>query len=320
VKKEFLIHNYILQIYCSEMRIKMKNLLFIYNPYSGKGMIKENLSDIVDCFVKHGYQVEVYPTQQRLDAKEKVIHFAYQYDMIVCSGGDGTLNEVISGLMELPERPVLGYIPAGSTNDFAQGIRLPKSMIEAASVAVNGMQISVDIGGFGKKKFVYIAAFGAFTDVSYMTPQEMKNILGHPAYIIEAVTKLTSLRTYHMSVSYENGNVEGEFLYGMVTNSISVGGFKGITGKNVVIDDGMFEVMLIKQPKSPLDLQLILGALLGMDIKTDSVISFKASKIIFDADEKVPWVLDGEYGGSPKRVKVVNYNKAIKIMSGISKK
>lgn len=278
------------------------------------------MSDIVDCFVKHGYQVEVYPTQQRLDAKEKVIHFAYQYDMIVCSGGDGTLNEVISGLMELPERPVLGYIPAGSTNDFAQGIRLPKSMIEAASVAVNGMQISVDIGGFGKKKFVYIAAFGAFTDVSYMTPQEMKNILGHPAYIIEAVTKLTSLRTYHMSVSYENGNVEGEFLYGMVTNSISVGGFKGITGKNVVIDDGMFEVMLIKQPKSPLDLQLILGALLGMDIKTDSVISFKASKIIFDADEKVPWVLDGEYGGSPKRVKVVNYNKAIKIMSGISKK
>ena len=298
----------------------MKNLLFIYNPYSGKGMIKENLSDIVDCFVKHGYQVEVYPTQQRLDAKEKVIHFAYQYDMIVCSGGDGTLNEVISGLMELPERPVLGYIPAGSTNDFAQGIRLPKSMIEAASVAVNGMQISVDIGGFGKKKFVYIAAFGAFTDVSYMTPQEMKNVLGHPAYIIEAVTKLTSLRTYHMSVSYENGNVEGDFLYGMVTNSVSVGGFKGITGKNVVIDDGMFEVMLIKQPKSPLDLQLILGALLGMDIKTDSVISFKASKIIFDADDNVPWVLDGEYGGSPKRVKVVNHNKAIKIMSGISKK
>ena len=123
-----------------------------------------------------------------------------------------------------------------------------------------------------------------------------------------------------MNVSYENGNVEGDFLYGMVTNSVSVGGFKGITGKNVVIDDGMFEVMLIKQPKSPLDLQLILGALLGMDIKTDSVISFKASRIIFDADEKVPWVLDGEYGGSPKRVKVVNYNKAIKIMSGISKK
>lgn len=302
------------------MGIKMRNLLFIYNPFSGKGMVKENLSDIIDCFVKNGYQVGVYPTQGRLDAKEQVIHRAYQYDMIVCSGGDGTLNEVISGLMELPERPVLGYIPAGSTNDFAQSIKLPKSMVDAAAIAVNGMQISVDIGGFGKKKFIYIAAFGAFTDVSYMTPQEMKNLLGHPAYIIEAVTKLTSLRTYHMKISYDDNVLEGEFLYGMVTNSVSVGGFKGITGKNVVIDDGVFEVTLIKQPKNPFDLQVILGALIGMDVKTDSIISFKASKIIFEADEKVPWVLDGEYGGSPKRVKVTNYKRAIKIMSGIAKK
>ena len=283
-------------------------------------MVKENLSDIIDCFVKNGYQVGVYPTQGRLDAKEQVIHRAYQYDMIVCSGGDGTLNEVISGLMELPERPVLGYIPAGSTNDFAQSIKLPKSMVDAAAIAVNGMQISVDIGGFGKKKFIYIAAFGAFTDVSYMTPQEMKNLLGHPAYIIEAVTKLTSLRTYHMKISYDDNVLEGEFLYGMVTNSVSVGGFKGITGKNVVIDDGVFEVTLIKQPKNPFDLQVILGVLIGMDVKTDSIISFKASKIIFEADEKIPWVLDGEYGGSPKRVKVTNYKRAIKIMSGIAKK
>ncbi|MBQ3583482.1 MAG: YegS/Rv2252/BmrU family lipid kinase [Lachnospiraceae bacterium] len=298
----------------------MRNLLLIYNPYSGKGMVKENLSDIIDCFVKNGYQVGVYPTQGRLDAKEQVIHMAYQYDMIVCSGGDGTLNEVIGGLMELPEKPILGYIPAGSTNDFAQGLRLPKDMLEAAAIAVNGMPISVDIGGFGKKTFIYIAAFGAFTDVSYMTPQEMKNILGHSAYILEAVKKLTSLRTYHMKVTYDENVLEGDFLYGMVTNSVSVGGFKGITGKNVVIDDGIFEVILIKQPKSAFDLQVILSALIGMDVKTDSIITFKASKIVFVADEKVPWVLDGEYGGSPKRVKVTNYKKAIKIMSGIAKK
>lgn len=298
----------------------MKNLLFIYNPYSGKGMIKEKLSDIIDYFVKNKYQVGVHPTQGRLDAKEQIIHTAYQYDHIVCSGGDGTLNEVISGIMELPEKPTLGYIPAGSTNDFAKSIRVPSVMAEAANVAINGMPILVDIGGFGKKKFIYIAAFGAFTDVSYMTPQEMKNIMGHPAYILEAVKSLTSLRTYHMKVRYDNNEIEGEFLYGMITNSVSVGGFKGITGKNVVLDDGLFEVTLIRQPKSPLDLQVVLGALIGMDVKTESIVSFKASKIIFDADEKVPWVLDGEYGGSPKRVKVENYNKAIRIMSGISKK
>lgn len=304
----------------SEMEIDVKNLLFIYNPYSGKGMIKDNLSDIIDCFVKNGYQVGVYPTQGRLDAKEQVIHRAYQYDMIVCSGGDGTLNEVVSGIMELPERPALGYIPAGSTNDFSQSIRLPKTMVEAAAIAVNGMPVQVDIGGFGKKKFIYIAAFGAFTDVSYMTPQEMKNILGHSAYIIEAVKNLTSLRTYHMKVTYDNNVIEDDFLYGMVTNSVSVGGFKGITGKNIVLDDGMFEVTLIKQPKNAVDLNVILGAMIGLDVKTNSIISFKASDIVFDADGKVPWVLDGEYGGSPKHIKITNYKKAIKIMSGIAKK
>ncbi len=283
-------------------------------------MIKECLSDIVDVFVKAGYQVGIYPTQSKLDAKEQVIYCSSQYDMIICSGGDGTLNEVISGMMELKERPVLGYIPAGSTNDFATGIRLPKDMREAAGVAVNGIPISVDIGMFNRRSFVYIAAFGAFTDVSYMTSQEMKNIIGHPAYILEAVTKLTSLRTYHMKVRYEGGEYEGDFLYGMVSNSVSVGGFKGITGKNVVLDDGLFEVTLVKQPKSPLDLQVILGCLLGLDMKSDSIISFRASKIFFIADEKVPWVLDGEYGGSPKKVKIENLNKAIRIMSGISKK
>ena len=298
----------------------MKDLLFIYNPFSGKGMIKEYLSDIIDLFVKAGFQVSIYPTQGKLDAKEHMIHCSSQYDMIICSGGDGTLNEVISGIMELKERPVLGYIPAGSTNDFATSIRLPKDMKEAAGVAVKGMPVAVDIGRFNRRNFVYIAAFGAFTDVSYMTPQEMKNAIGHPAYIIEAVMKLTSLRTYHMKVKYENGELEGDFLYGMVSNSSSVGGFKGITGKNVVLDDGMFEVTLVKQPKNPLDLQIVLGCLLGLDMRSESIISFKSSKIIFMADEKVPWVLDGEYGGSPKNVKIENLNKAIRIMSGISKK
>lgn len=298
----------------------MRNLLFVYNPHSGKGMIKEKLSDIISCFVRNGYQVGVHPTQGRLDAKEQVIHTAYNYDMIVCSGGDGTLNEVISGLMELPQKPVLGYIPSGSTNDFSQGMRIPKDMLDAAAVAINGIPVSVDIGGFGKKKFIYIAAFGAFTDVSYMTPQEMKNILGHQAYFVEAVTKLTNIRAYHMRIKHDTGILEGDFLYGMVTNSVSVGGFKGITGKNVVLDDGLFEVVLIRKPKNAIDLNMALGAMIGIDVKSDAIVTFKTSKLIIDADEKVPWVLDGEYGGSPKHIKIINYKKAIRIMSGIAKK
>lgn len=298
----------------------MQDLLFIYNPHSGKGMVKEYLSDIIDQFVKAGYQVGVYPTQGKQDATEQVLHCSSHYNMVVCSGGDGTLNEVVSGIMELKCKPVIGYIPAGSTNDFANSIRLPKDMKEAAKIAVSGIPISVDIGLFNKKYFTYIAGFGAFTEVSYMTPQEMKNILGHQAYLLKAARQLTSLRAYHMKVTYDMGELESDFIYGMVTNSISVGGMKRLTGKNVVLDDGLFEVTLVRQPKNPMDIQMIMSSLIGFDVKTDAVYSFKTSKIEFQSDEKVQWVLDGEYGGAPKKVKIENLNKAIRIMSGISKK
>lgn len=298
----------------------MKRLLFIYNPHSGKGVIKEHLSDITDKFVKAGYRVELYPSQRKLDAKEKVVRWAEDFDMVVCSGGDGTLNEVISGMMELEEKPRLGYIPSGSTNDFAASIMLPKNMQDAADVVLKGLPLDVDIGGFNKKKFVYIAAFGAFTDVSYMTPQEMKNTLGHPAYIIEAVKKLTSLRSYNIKAKIDDKIIEGSYMFGMVTNSVSVGGFKGITGKGVILDDGLFEVTLIKEPKNPIELQLILGALIGMDVKCNSIEFFKTSRIEIETDEKIPWVLDGEYGGAPKRIIIKNYQHAIRIMTGIGKR
>ena len=297
----------------------MKNLLFIYNPHSGKGLIKDNLAEIINIFIKGGYEVTVYPTQRRNDAKEKVKYSGYNYDMIVCSGGDGTLNEVISGLMDLPVKPVLGYIPAGSTNDFAQSIKLSKEMDESARAAMNGLPILVDIGSFNKKYFVYIAAFGLFTDISYATPQEMKNALGHQAYLIEAATKIPNLKTYNMKAEYDGGKIEGEFIYGMISNSISVGGIKGITGKNIVLDDGLFEVRLVKKPKNPLDFSAVFGNLLGVDIKIDSVVSFKTSKLKIESDEKVSWVLDGEFGGALKKVKIVNHKQAVKIMSGISK-
>ncbi len=298
----------------------MKKMLFIYNPFSGKGLIKENLSDILNVFCKAGYRVEVHPTQAKLDAKEYVEKYGFMYDRIVCSGGDGTLSEVITGMMELDEKPVLGYIPAGSTNDFSVGMKIPKKMLEAADVTVRGLPVSIDIGGFNKKKFIYIAAFGIFTDVSYMTPQEMKNIMGHSAYILEAVTKLASIKPYHMKITYDGKTIEDDFIYGMVTNAVSVGGFKGITGRSIVLDDGLFEVTLIRKIRNPLELQGVIAGMLGMDISSDAVISFKTSRLTFESDTKVPWVIDGEYGGAPKKLVIRNYNKAIEITSGIAKK
>lgn len=298
----------------------MKKMLFIYNPYSGKGLIKENLSDILSVFCSAGYQLEVRPTQRKFDAKEYVERYGFMYDRIVCSGGDGTLSEVITGMMTMDERPVLGYIPAGSTNDFSIGMKIPKKMVEAAEVAVRGLPVSIDIGGFNKKNFIYIAAFGVFTDVSYMTPQEMKNIMGHSAYILEAVTKLTGIKSYRMKVICDGKIYEDDFIYGMITNAVSVGGFRGITGKSVVLDDGLFEVTLIRKIRNPLEINAVLGCLLGMDVNSDAVISLKTSKIAFESEDKVPWVIDGEYGGAPRKLAIRNYNKAIDIMSGISKK
>jgi YegS/Rv2252/BmrU family lipid kinase len=297
----------------------MKKLLFVYNPHSGKGQIASYLSDIIDVFVKNEYEVTVYPTQSRGYAKKLVSDVGSNYDMIVCSGGDSTLNETISGMMTLSEKPTLGYIPAGSTNDFAQSIKLSKDMVESANMAMEGMPIAVDIGSFNKKNFVYVAAFGTFTNVSYATPQDMKNVLGHSAYVVEAVKELASIQSYHLRVKHNNGIEEGEYIYGMISNSISVGGLKGITGKNIVLDDGLFEMTLVKKPKNPLDLNLIIGNLLGIDVKSDCVTTVKASKIRIESTEKIPWVLDGEFGGDLKKVNIDNNKRAIKIMSGITK-
>ena len=224
-----------------------KKLLFIFNPHSGKTTIKGYVADIIDIFVKEGFDVEVYPTQRRGDATEKVVERGSEFDNIVCSGGDGTLNEVINGLMKLDKKPILGYIPTGSTNDFAQGLSIPSNMTKAAKLAVSGEDYSIDIGNFNDFHFVYIAAFGAFTEVSSSTPQDLKNIFGHQAYLIEELKQLTNLRTYNVKFDLDGDVIEGDFLYAMITNATSAGGFKGITGKDISLNDGKFEVTLIKK-------------------------------------------------------------------------
>ena len=298
----------------------MKKMLFVFNPRSGKGQIKSHLLNIVDIFVKAGYQVDIYPTQKQLDAKEQVISKAGDYDIVACSGGDGTLNEVICGVMEANAEIPIGYIPSGSTNDYAASIKLPKQMEKAASIIVHGRPFSTDIGRFNGRTFVYIAAFGAFTDVSYGTPQNMKNLLGHQAYLIEGLKKLSSIRPYELKVEYDSNVINDKFIYGMVSNAKSVGGFKGITGSNVILDDGFFEVTLIKILRNPIDFQSALSYLLGLSKKSERVITFKASYINFESVEEIPWVLDGEFGGDHHKVEIQNCTKAVNIMVAKSEK
>lgn len=290
-----------------------KKMFFIFNPRAGKAQIKNHLMEIVDTFIKGGYEVTIYATQSQGDAVRAVRDRNPGYDIIVCSGGDGTLDEVVTGMIESGESLPLGYVPAGSTNDFANSLELPKNMVKAAETAVGGKNFACDIGAFNKDYFVYIAAFGLFTDVSYGTGQEMKNVLGHMAYILEGMKRLPSFRSYYMRFAYDDTVIEGDFIYGMITNSMSVGGFKGITGKGVELNDGEFEVTLIKRPMNPMELNEIIGALLNRDLNTGSLFYFKTSRLQVESEEPVAWTMDGEYGGEHKEIVIENRKQALKI-------
>lgn len=290
-----------------------KQMLFVYNPRSGKARIRSNLLDIIDIFVKAGYEVTAYPTQAPGDAVKAVQERRAGYDIVVCSGGDGTLDEVVTGMMKSKERLPIGYVPAGSTNDFANSLGIPKSMLQAADAVVNGKNFACDVGRFNNDIFIYVAAFGIFTDVSYGTPQDTKNVLGHAAYLIEGVKRLPSVRAYPLKITCNGEVIEGEFLYGMVTNSHSVGGFRGITGQNVALDDGVFEVTLIRKPTNPLDLNNIIMALVDKRVKSDYIYTFTTESVKVESEEPVAWTLDGEYGGDHLKVQIENWNQALTI-------
>lgn len=291
-----------------------KKLLFIFNPWSGKAQVKQKLFDIVDRFVKAGYQVTVHPTQEKLDAKNVAKKSAKKFDIIVVSGGDGTVNEVVDGLMECDKRPLLGYIPTGTVNDFASSLKLSKNIMKAVDDILQGKPFACDIGSFNEEFFTYVAAFGAFTDVAYQTPQQSKNMLGRMAYILEGMKRLGNLQPFSMRVEHDGQVVEDSFLFGMVSNSISVGGIKGLSGKGVKMDDGLFEICLIKMPKNPIELQMIINALLAKE-PNEYVYSFRSGEIHFYSEAEVPWTLDGEYGGSKKEVVIRNHMRAVSILT-----
>ncbi len=289
-----------------------KKLVFIFNPKAGKGKIKASLMDIVDIFNKGGYEVIIRATQAPRDAYEQTKKYADKVDLIACSGGDGTLDEVVTGIIETGSKTPVGYIPAGSTNDFANSLFMPKNMLDAAQMIMSEELYHCDIGKFNGQTFAYVAAFGLFTDVSYETSQDLKNILGHLAYVLEGAKRLLDIKSYHMKVTTESGVIEDNFIYGMITNSRSVGGFKNLT-KNVDMNDGLFEVTLIVQPRNPIEMQEIILNLLSGEDNTDLVYTFKASKLLVEAEEEVAWTLDGEYGGSPKTVQIENLHRALNL-------
>ena len=292
-----------------------KKLLFVYNPRSGKAKIRNKLSDIVDVFVREGYEVTIHSTQGQGDAARVVKNRQKgTYDLIVCSGGDGTLDEAVSGMRESGESLPIGYIPSGSTNDFARSLGLSSHMVKAAEDIVRGQLFNCDMGKFNEKVFVYVAAFGMFTEVSYATDQQMKNMLGHMAYLLEGVKSLSSIQSYVMCIESEEETMEGDFILGMVTNSTSVGGFKNIIGKDIELDDGKFEVILVKRPVTYVELDSTISSLVVPKFDSQCIRYFKTSRLTIHCEKQVSWTLDGEYGGEHREVVIENLHKQLPIL------
>lgn len=274
------------------------------------------LAVVIDMFTKAGYEVTARPTQERMDACAAAKYACGQgFDLIVCSGGDGTLNEVIQGVMRSEKKLPIGYIPAGSTNDFARGVGIPRNIIDAVQWIIDGKKYPCDIGSFNDKFFTYIAAFGAFTEVTYETSQQVKNVLGHVAYVLNGISRLKNIKSYHMKITYDDEIIEDNYIFGMVTNSSSVAGLLSLN--DFLLDDGLYEVTLIKTPGNPLDLQRIIHSLLNIDIDIDTayIKSFRTSKIRFECDDELQWTIDGEFGGAYKTVDVCNNKQAIELMA-----
>ena len=291
-----------------------KTLLFIVNPRAGKTKSSAPLFDAVATFGRAGYLVRVMLTQAAGDAARFAAQWGGDYDLVVCAGGDGTLNETLSGLMQLENRPPVGYLPNGSTNDFAASLRIPSSVQQAARAVVEGTPHPLDLGAHNARYFSYVASFGAFTKASYSASQETKNALGHFAYILEGIKNLDSLRPYRCGVEADGESFDGDFIFGAVCNSTSIGGLMKLDPERVVLDDGKFEMLLVPSPKTAADLQNLVLALLNQQYDSQGLVFRHVSSLRLETEEELPWSLDGEYAPSVPVVDIVNRQRALRML------
>lgn len=281
----------------------MKKLLFVYNPHSGTGTIPKYLSEILTILTNGGYDVTVHPTSAPLDGQRYITDNANDYDIIVSGGGDGMLHELINAVITTEPKKPCGYIPAGTVNDYASSLGIPKDIVRAANNVINGEFISVDAGKFGDQYFSYIAAFGMFTDVSYSTDQKVKNIFGAAAYLMNAVKSLDLKKfnetSSYMTITAENGEeLNGEFIFGLCGNTYSVGGLQNVVPYDADMQDGLLDGLFIRTPKNPLELQSINFALLNRKFDDcEHITCIHSPSFTIKSEKSISWTLDGEEGG-----------------------
>lgn len=296
-----------------------KKLLFIMNPKAGVMLAPKYLADIVEKFSGNGYLTQVLMTTGRGDARDFAAEYGSESDIIVVSGGDGTLNEVIDGLLSEGLKTPIGYIPAGSTNDFANSIGLPKTIHECVDRIINGTAGPVDIGSFNGRYFSYVASFGAFTSVTYSVPQNIKNIFGHAAYVMGGITELAKLKSIHAKITLEPGTPEeevheGDYVLGAICNSKSIGGILNLEKLDVDMNDGSMEVLMIKMPKDLIELSDIAASTLGGTFRSHQIETYSAHNVTVQIGEDIHWTLDGEYEKGSSVCEIKTLESAISLI------
>lgn len=300
----------------------MQKVLLLVNPCAGKMKSRKELFSIADPFCAAGYEVTIRPTTCRGDATVIARDRGPEFDLLVCCGGDGTLNETVSGLLQIEEskRPQLGYIPTGSTNDFASTLGIPSDINTAVRAILQNHTRTIDIGTLNGRIFAYVATFGAFSDASYSAPQSLKNKLGHSAYLLEGTFKSTrNIRPYHIKIEAGDFVEEGDYVYGSISNATSVGGLVKFDPNDVKLDDGIFEIMLVKVPKSVPDfLNTFRNVVISRNFDDHNITFIRAKDVHISVEDDMPWSLDGEYEKGAKEVHIVNHKEALTLQVGLT--
>ena len=294
----------------------MKKLLLILNPNAGLKLGRRYLPEMISLLTRAGYLVSVFVTERRGEATDFALSFGHSFDVVVACGGDGTLNEVITGLLRGGHHPLLGYIPCGSTNDFAAGLSIPSDPLQACRAIAEGVPRPLDVGCFGRDRyFSYTASFGAFTAVSYSTPQNVKNVIGHAAYILEGIRSLADIRPIHLRVTADDQVFENDFIFGAVCNSTSLGGVLKLEDSQVHMNDGLFESLLIPFPADLIALNQILAALTAHAYADPHLIFIRASRFLFETASDHSWTLDGEEAPGQSIILIQNLHSAISLLA-----
>lgn len=294
--------------------VKNKNMLVILNPKAGMMHANKLLADIIKIFVEANFMPTVLTTANEGDALRFAVDYSEDKDIVVCIGGDGTLNEAVAGILQSGKKTLVGYIPSGSTNDFANSIGISKNILTAAKDITNGRVINLDVGRFNGRYFSYVASFGAFTGTSYEVPQNIKNMLGHTAYVLQGIREIPNIKSKYVKISTPERVIEGNFIFGAICNSTSVGGLLSFEDFDIDMNDGKVEVFLIRKPDNLIELNNMLVAMLDNSFNSPLITFFSTESVNIEADRGMPWTLDGEYEAGAEDIKVSIVHSGINIM------